>query len=235
MPLKISTSMPDVCFDITSPLLSSSGYVSPLSEENAKKYLLTLSKSTILLSPIPSSFIEGIRGNLFATILVPYRTLFTNNYLWWRSRFVTKSTNTFNPPFTPLFGDKVDEIILGINERVLWIEEHRGLTDGIYEDFIYIKGDEYTDYYNDETIILRNGFEKYHEVIEGGIFYDLYYDNDGCLIYAYVTRYRSLTYNIYFHNDSFIRLIIGELTYEPEYILNDEMIYAINLCLDNAY
>ena len=129
----------------------------------------------------------------------------------------------------------IEEIILDIDERVLWIDERNGLPyGGEGGEFDCIKDENFFDYYDGESLVYREGAEHY-DLIEGAIIYNLYYDDGGRLIYADLALYRGPFYYIYFENDTFIRLAVGEPTNESVQVLNNSMIYAIELCLKNAY
>ena len=105
-------------------------------------------------------------------------------------------SDTTNLPSSPSAEDEFEDIISNIDERVSWIDEHKGLSDGNFGDFDHIKGEIYTDYYDDESLVYREGVEEYYEVIEGGVFYRLYYDDEDRLTYAYVIQYRAPSYHI---------------------------------------
>jgi len=134
------------------------------------------------------------------------------------------------------------EIVRKIDERVDWIieglHEFRIRKDSnLIPPFSYKKNSFYEDFYYNNILILRLGGIEYYELIEGGIGYLLYYDEEGGLIFSEVFHYRAPTYCIYFYNDTVIRLLHGERT-GAEIDLNriyDLPTNAIALCLENAY
>jgi hypothetical protein len=142
------------------------------------------------------------------------------------------------PPEAPVV--LTDSIIQDIDDRVAWIVERlggypfRGNDLLALGDFACIQGKAYADYYDGDELVYRRGNEYYKE-IEGDVFYYLFYDKEGRLIYADILQYRHPTYCIYFYNGTAIRLTRGERENEEETVFDEYMINAITLCLENAY
>jgi len=140
----------------------------------------------------------------------------------------------------PMVDADIESTIRDIDDRVDWIMER--LWNDAYmrteytalDYFSRTEAKDYEDLYNGETIIFRTGNE-YSDKLEGEIIYEIYYNEDGCMIYAEVIQYRYLSYSIYFNNDEFVCLITGERTNEKEKTLDEFMTNAVRLCLENAY
>jgi len=134
----------------------------------------------------------------------------------------------------------IEIIIQVIDNRVDWILER--LWNDPYmrteytalEFFAFRNTGDYEELYYGDSIISRTGGEYCIE-IEGAIVYELYYDEDGHMIFADITQYRHPAYCIYFHNDAVICIITGERTNEREKTYNEYMTNAVRLCLENAY
>ena len=131
--------------------------------------------------------------------------------------------------------------IRNIDNRVSWIDEHIYcyLDDGEeafgQEQIRCVLNQGYRDYIYNNKMIYRRGTVNYYFKIGGGIVCDLYYDNEGFLIFAEVAQYRDSTYCIYFINDKLLRISKGEKWYKKENVLDYKMVNAINVCLKNAY
>ena len=134
-----------------------------------------------------------------------------------------------------------------INDRVLWIIEHRGSprqnsNEGRFcGTLTFIDNDVYQDYYDGSTLVYREGGVEYYDKLEGAVMFDLYYDNEERLVYAEITQYRYHTYSIYFFDEKILFLIVGSNHDEEgwrclkENELDEYMKNAVNLCLENAY
>lgn len=146
---------------------------------------------------------------------------------------------------TPSAAEDIKSIIQSIDDRVSWINELLGNRDkksnyhaDIFEGFTYKESEVYGDYYDSDTLVYREGNE-YYDKIKGGVFYYLYYDKEGHLIYADILQYRHSTYCIYFnrfnYDDTVICIIKGERTNKAECFFDEYMINAMRLCFENAY
>lgn len=105
------------------------------------------------------------------------------------------------------------------------------------------------DYYYDEDIPM---FRQFENIIDQETFthYDLYYNEQGKLIYAEITHYRGPLYSIYYHKDELMHVEVGPF-YEGGLSVNGDMAdveatikkdsdYAFilednSLCLEYAY
>ncbi len=106
----------------------------------------------------------------------------------------------------------------------------------------------YKDYYDKGILVFRyfkHDFDK-----ELSAEYNLYYDEQGKLIYAEITHYRGVLYSIYFHNDELLHVEVGPFFEGGPYInggmenvkavIKKDSSYAfvlddISLCLEHAY
>ena len=122
----------------------------------------------------------------------------------------------------------IDRIIEEIDERVLWIREN-SLTCVFHTDHGTFK--ECFDY---DVLVYRDGSE-YWSILEGGFFYQLYYDETGTLIHAFVFLYRAPSFYIYFQDGEVIRLIAGDRDNEPTEEFNELTREVIRSVLEIAY
>ena len=144
----------------------------------------------------------------------------------------------------PLYKEDIEKITNLIDERVDWIIERLGgpnygggehLTLG---GLTLVQGTDChhnSDLYDDDNFVFRQGVSMYLDALGGGVFHDLFYGEDGKLIFAEIRQFRFLTYSIYFYNDALVCLKTGERTNCSVRILDEFMINAIALCFENAY
>ena len=138
--------------------------------------------------------------------------------------------------------DEQMRIIHRINDRVDWLLERlwddphwrteftasnyfTQINTGVQDMFLY----------DNDILVYQVGGVAYYDKLGGGISYDMYYDEEGRLIYADITQYRYFFYRIYFQNDAMICLKVGERTNSAVRVLDEYMINAIILCFQNAY
>ncbi len=112
-----------------------------------------------------------------------------------------------------------------------------------------LNSDYYREFYEENVLIYR--FAEYYVDDETKIFFDLYYDDLGKLIFADITHYRGAAYTMYFENDELLYVNVGPFSTDSNiyakggikevneaiakdnhysYILED-----IDLCLNYAY
>ena len=155
--------------------------------------------------------------------------------------------DTLDANNTVINNAEIDLTLQCINERVSWIINNRGKRtfrsnnglDDVFDGlFTYIDDKPYDDYYYGINLVYREGDISYYDIIEGPIFYHLFYDINEKLVFAKVIQYRYHTYAIYFQNDRVICFMRGD-RFEGKIIDNESLddieINAINVCLGNAY
>jgi len=131
--------------------------------------------------------------------------------------------------------------IIDTDNRMSWIIERvceyfNDRDNDDYNGFISCHDyKDYKDFYCDTSLLYRRGIVGYYKEIGGCIHYDLYYNNDGDLVFAEVNQYRDTTYCIYFYKDKLLRISKGERYMAEEHFLDKKMRNAINVCLENAY
>lgn len=132
-----------------------------------------------------------------------------------------------------------DDKYQNIDSRVLWInqnlEEHASKISEAFED-----------YHIDGTLVKRCFYIEIENERDAADVYELYYDDDGSLIYAEITHYRSLLYTAYFHKDKLIYVYFHESSelngdYKHiESLIKEDQLYSVflddeRLILDYAY
>jgi len=128
-----------------------------------------------------------------------------------------------------------ENIIQNIDDRLALLKERHIDLDIIqsFDTVIFDNGNWFRTLYGENNApMYRAGALEYYAPIEGPIVYELYYDEEGGLIYAYVVQYRYPVYDIYFHNNEVIRLLTGYGIHEE---FDMYMVNAIAICLENAY
>ena len=165
----------------------------------------------------------------------------------------TKTKGTLEHPVTEA---EIYSIIQDVNERVNWINErlwncpllfiehsvecmcpfwYSEQYEHTFGESVVIKDNGiYDDYYYNNSLVLREGFD-YSDELGGTIGYELFYDIEGRLIFAFITQYRFQFYWIYFNNDAMVAIMIGDRKYSRVSILDEYMINAILLSIKNAY
>jgi hypothetical protein len=116
----------------------------------------------------------------------------------------------------------VEAIIRGIDDRVEWIIRGLGqfihkegaFWGGNFEGFAYTTNDGFADYYDDGILVYRRFIQVYDEY--RFVWYNLFYDEYGNLIYANITHYRGASYFIHFHNDDLLHVKVGPFSSSKE-------------------
>ena len=200
-------------------------------------------------SPIANP-VEGVRYIAFCgedTITIRY--LAGAGYDEKTEKIILRSGDDVNEAMIPTSTDFDDSQIQDIDNSVMRIFDRLGSYEYrneelFYEGFLSICDSEtYRDYYDGDSLLCREGNE-YYDKIEGIVGYSLYYDEDGSLVFAEILQYRHQSYCIYFCNGAVIRLTVGIHWSKEESgtkgdggvdVLDENMLNAIGLCLDNAY
>ena len=167
----------------------------------------------------------------------------SNDKLVLDSSGVPSSTPTHQPPVTKpvlsttpsLSAKDFKNIMRKIDSRVTKVK--------------HITNYEYgKDYYDKDILVYRYFKHVFGKESLAG--YDLYYDEQGKLIYAEIAHYRDALYNIYFHNDELLHVEVGPFGDGDPYINGDManvksvikkdpsysfVLEDLSLCLGHAY
>ncbi len=90
-----------------------------------------------------------------------------------------------------------------IDSRVLWIKQNlEEQASNISETF--------EDYRIEGTLVKRYFYIEIENEYDAADIYELYYDDDGSLIYAEIAHYRSFLYSAYFDKDELVYVYFDE-------------------------